>query len=456
MNQYFGFSFELPADAQLQALMLPPSQNANIPVLQLAGPPPADAEISVLAIPVADGKPQDAKLYLRQALDRDLYLGVEELRGLSKANFGGHEFYLFETRRGIEQHAAFATVSGDYIVQIVVAAHDEKVQKELDLAVEHLAFFAPGQAPSYVGADCKPYDGPSISSHRLALLESNPPGRQIDAGKINGDFYENPMLGFSYRIPEGWVLRPEGIVQPAIERSNRNEDAGRPSLGRTQRILRDACSRTLFSAWAKRPGDNGEISYDNFGEVTVYAMALSCFPRMKFPTNTKDAEGFKTFVAQYALTHPIVQEMGNAKTFSEDGIVFLYLHGTVAFQVPGEALSRRLSLGMTIAQRGPYLVTWFFGAPHDQQLQALTMARAVFDPLPALAKASASQPGGGFGEMSSAKPNAGRPMRLRPRRARQSQPGLRLLRISRKARHRRQDVQRCFVPAKRWNRAAAR
>jgi hypothetical protein len=65
--------------------------------------------------------------------------------------------------------------------------------------------------------------------------------------------------------------------------------------------------------------------------------------------------------------------------FSQDNIVFVYLHGTVAFQVPDDELSRRLSLAMAITERRGYLLTWFFAAPHDAELQGLTNERAVFD-----------------------------------------------------------------------------
>ena len=130
----------------------------------------------------------------------------------------------------------------------------------------------------------------------------------------------------------------------------------------------ESCSRTLFSAWAKAPDANGEISYDDFGEVTVSAIAMSCFPTLDFPKEGSDPQAFKDFVGQFALTHPIVEDMGKGKVFSEDGIVFVYLHGTVAFQIPNDELSRRLSLAMAMTERRGYLLTWFFAAPHDSEL----------------------------------------------------------------------------------------
>jgi hypothetical protein len=390
-NEYFDFTFELPPDAHLRPQALPASRNGNIQVLELAGPPPADAEVSIMAIPTATGNKQDAKTYLRESLDQELYRGVEELRGLSKANIAQHQFYLFETRRGIEQHMIMATTIGDYILQVMVGAHDEKMVKRLETSVQHLEFFAASDMQKYVQADSKAYDGPSISSHRLALLEDNPPAKQIDPGKINGDFYENSMLGFSYRIPQGWVLKSEGVVQPAIERYRLKEDFGRPRIGRSEHILMDSCSRTLFSAWAKAPDANGAISYDDFGEVTVSAIAMSCFATIEFPKQGSDPEAFKDFVGQFALTHPIVEDMGKGKVFSEDGIVFIYLHGTVAFQIPNDDLSRRLSLAMAMTERRGYLLLWFFAAPHDAELLGLTNERAIFDSAPAVSVATAAK-----------------------------------------------------------------
>jgi len=395
ISQYFSFSFEIPSDAHLQPMPQPTARDGSIQLLELDGPAPADAQISISAIPTAAAKGDDAKLLMRNALDQELYRGVEELRAVSKANLSGHPFYLFETRRGIEQHVLLASLLGDYILQVVLASHDEKTLRHLESGFDHVTFFPPADLRRYVETDTKPYDGPSISSHRLAMLEADPPAKHIDSGKINGDFYENPQLGFSYRIPEGWVLEPQGAVQPAVERYRTREDFGRPRMGRTEHRLMDACSRILFSAWAKRPDADGQLSYDDFGEVTVSAVPVACFPAMKFPENASDREAFKAFLAQFSLTQPIVDDMGSGKVFMEDGILFLYLHGTVGFQVPDDELSRRLSLAMAITQRRGYILTWFFAAPHDSELQALTNQRAIFDSEPPVKVASAAQPAAG-------------------------------------------------------------
>ncbi len=273
VSQYFDFSFNLPSGLRLQPIPQAAARDGSIPLLELAGPPPADAQISISAIPTAGGKNQDAKTLLRYALDQELYRGVEELRGLSKASFAGREFYLFETRRGIEQHFLLATTAGDYVLRILLAAHDDKTLRQLESSFEHVVFFAPADLRQFIDADARPYDGPAISFHQLEALEADPPAQRIDPGKINGDFYENPTIGFSYRIPQGWTQEAEGAVQPAVERDRAKENFGRPRVGRSEHRLMEACSRTLFSVWAKRPEADGEISYDEFGEVTVSAIA---------------------------------------------------------------------------------------------------------------------------------------------------------------------------------------
>ncbi len=156
----------------------------------------------------------------------------------------------------------------------------------------------------------------------------------------------------------------------------------------------DACSRTLFSVWAKRPDASGQISYDDFGEVTVSAISLACFPRMKFPADSSDQKSAKDFLLQFGLTHPIIDDMRDAKEFTAGGNVFVYLHGTVGFLLPNDALARRLSIAMAVTQRRGYLLTWFFAAPHDHELQALTDERVLFDNAPPVTVVSATKPGG--------------------------------------------------------------
>ncbi len=107
---------------------------------------------------------------------------------------------------------------------------------------------------------------------------------------------------------------------------------------------------------------------------------------MKFPSNSTDAQAGQDFLLLLGLIHPILREMRDAKAFTSQGKVFLLLHGSVAFTVPKDELSRRLSVAMAITERQGYLLMWFFAAPHDSELEPLLKEGMKFDPEPPAAR----------------------------------------------------------------------
>jgi len=405
-NRYFGFVVDLPPEVKLEPVPQPVARDGRIQMLQLAGPAPEYPLVSIVAFPLRS-KPTvvDAKAILRKGLEQELYLGVEQLHGLSKTTLGGHQFFFYETRRGGDQHMALATDLDGYAVLAVVAAGDEKTVKELEVSLQRLTFIPPTKAREYAGTDAQEYEGPAISSHRLAQFEADPPASHISAGKFSGNVYENQTLGFAYRIPAGWTLQPDGAVQPAVERSHRrNYDD--PWLGPGERELMKVCNRNLFSAWAKAAGADGQLSYDDFGEVTVSAAPVACFPGIKFPASSTDRTAIKDFLSQFGLTHPIVRETRDARAFTSNGSVVVFLRGTVAFQVPGDELSRRLSIALVVTSRRGYLLTWFFAAPHDSELRELLDEKVAFDVESPSKEASAVKPDGGEIPASASQPTA--------------------------------------------------
>ncbi len=282
------------------------SRDGSLQLLELAGRPPADTEIAIAAIPVGTGNNQDAKAFLRYALDQELLRGVEELRPLSKIELSGHQFYFFETRHGVEQHMLLATTLDGYIVRIVLAAHDEKILKQMESSFQHVVFFAPAELRRHL-------DATAILTMDLRYRRTGWPRYKPIRRSVTS--IPERLAATTMRM-EHWAsviesLR-DGPWKPKAP-SNRRLSviargrilAGR-ALGATERHLLEACSRTLFSAWAKRPGADGQIPYDDFGEVTVTAISVACFPGMKFPQDVNDRQGFRDFLLQYGLTHPIV------------------------------------------------------------------------------------------------------------------------------------------------------
>ena len=160
-NEFFGFSFDLPPGAHLEPIPEPVATDGRIELLQLGGPAPADASVSIAALPPGGRGPLDAKAVLRKALDQELFRGVEELRGLSKTTLAGHQFYFYETRRGIEQHMLAAAKLDSYVVIVQLGAHNEQMMKDLESSFQRLVFFPPAQARQYAAGGCSGVRRPS-------------------------------------------------------------------------------------------------------------------------------------------------------------------------------------------------------------------------------------------------------------------------------------------------------
>jgi hypothetical protein len=389
-NAFFGFSVDLPADAGLRPVPTSNPADGSIALLETIGSSPQHCVMAISAYPSANKGP-DARLLLRRELDDELSIGVEELHGLTKTSIAGRPFFYFETRRGVDQHAIYATDLNGYTLRFVAAGRDAKLVQQLEAAVTHLRFFPPESVHDYIGVGAQPYNGPAIPYHVIETLKSDPPARKLEAGGVTGNFYENRALGFGYELPNGWHYGTEAVVMPAVEHS-REHSLGKPAISSNERALLKACERTLVSAWRKLPEPTGEIAYEDFGEVTISAMSLACFPNAKFPDLRQGKETLADFMVAYGLGHPIVQDMRGARAFEHDGQTFILMDGVVSYRVDGDDLSRRVSVALALTKHRGYLLSFFFAAPHESELRELMNAKAVFDPEPALKAASASGP----------------------------------------------------------------
>jgi hypothetical protein len=378
-NQYFGFAFDFPAGVSLQPVHRPVAPDGGAQLLELAGPSPHHAVISITAQPRTDKRDPDAKQLLRKELDNELFYGVEELRGLSKISIGKHQFYYYETRRGIDEHFLLASDLDGYVLRVYLAGRDDKLVAQLQAAFVGAKWFDPSQAREVAGSDAKPYEGPAMSSHRLATLKSDSPASHLDPGTIANDQYVNRELGLAYHLPHGWILGTQPAVQREVERI-RQQEGDAPWIGRAEAELVKACNRVLFSAWKEPPAANGRVSYDGFGEITLSAMAMPCFPDMHFPSSVADTAQVQNFLAQFALTHPMLRDTRRGRAFESDGHVFIVTEGVVTFQIEGEDLSRRLSIAMATTEDRGWLLTWFFGAPHDSELRELMDTKMMLEP----------------------------------------------------------------------------
>ncbi len=393
-NVFFGFTVDLPADASLRPIPSSNPTDGSIALLETLGSPPHRSILAISAYPSGDKGPT-ARLLLRHELDNELTIGVEELHGLTKTSIAGHPFFYYETRRGIDQHAIYATDLDGYALRFVTAGRDPKLLQLLEAAVQHMRFFPPESIGDFAGVGAVPYSGPAIPTHVVEELQSDPPAHKLANGKVIGNLYENAFLGFGYELPKDWHYGTEAAIMPAVELS-REQNYDEPAVSPSQRALLKACESTLVSAWRNMPEQNGQIAYEDFGEVTISAMSLACFPNVKFPDMHDGKEALSDFMVAYGLGHPIIQDMRGARAFEHDGRTFILMNGVVAYHEDGDALSRRVSVALALTKHHDYVLSFFFAAPHDDDIHQLMNARASFDPEPVTQTASATTSGSGL------------------------------------------------------------
>ena len=170
---------------------------------------------------------------------------------------------------------------------------------------------------------------------------------------------------------------------------------GEPLLGPREKAVVKACRRTLLSVWRNKPQSDGEVPYDDFGEVTLSTMPLACFPNIHFPEDPRDAASVRQFVIGLSFTLPLQRDMNTARTYEAGGKTFVLTHGTIAYKDAGEELSRRISVALAMTTQRGYLLIWLFAAPHEDELRELLAAKVGFDGSSNSVGAPQTMPGGG-------------------------------------------------------------
>jgi hypothetical protein len=393
-NAYFGFAFNFPDGMALRPIPQAASMDRRIQLAELIGSAGNWAAIRISAYEYKNKNYTDAKSLLRRELDQEVFHGIEQVHGVSKTSVGDRQFFFYETRRGVEQHTVLAGEMSGYVLEVDMRSRNADVLHQLFAAFSRTEFFAPREAGRRAGLQAGAYQGPAISEQHLHDVRESKPADQIAQGNIHGRSYINSQIGVTYEFPQGWSVASEGAIEPAIERY-REKVSGEPLLGPRERAVVKACRKTLLSVWKTRPGAEGEVPYDEFGEVTLSAMPLACFPNIRFPGDSKDPVAVRDFVAGIQLTQPLQRDMTEARTYELGGRQFVLTHGTIAYKEPGDALSRRISVAIAMTPQRGYLLIWLFAAPHEAELRELMATKIGFEDDAKPASAATAAGGGG-------------------------------------------------------------
>ena len=119
-----------------------------------------------------------------------------------------------------------------------------------------------------------PAQNSSSSRSSSSSKRSKPVGTtdaELEAGSVREGVYRNKTLGFTYKIPAGWVLRTEEMSAPQEEKIP-NSSTGSPTPASS------AGAKVLLAAFSRPPEAKGE---DVNSSVLIVAESAAAYPGLK-------------------------------------------------------------------------------------------------------------------------------------------------------------------------------
>jgi hypothetical protein len=137
----------------------------------------------------------------------------------------------------------------------------------------------------------------SSSSHKHVKQPAAPIDSALDPGTVTNGIYRNKTLAFSYKIPEGWVLRTDEL--------NAREENPSDEKPATPPPASSAGSKVLLAAFSRPPEAKGE---EVNSSILIAAEPASSYPGLKEAaqyfgplTEVAKAQGFTEDEEPYEL-----------------------------------------------------------------------------------------------------------------------------------------------------------
>jgi hypothetical protein len=143
--------------------------------------------------------------------------------------------------------------------------------------------------------------GAQISSsrpHASKLTESS-----LEPGSVSNGIYRNKSLGFTCKIPEGWVLRTDVMNEQNQNAGTTDEapDSAKPAAGNAS----SAGAKVLLAAFSRPPGAKGE---EVNSSILIAAESVAAYPGLQEAaqyfgplSEVAQAQGFQKDEDPYAV-----------------------------------------------------------------------------------------------------------------------------------------------------------
>lgn len=383
-NPYFGFRLALPAGFKSETIYLP-VQPQGRHMLLATHLQRLDRSADLLISAFEDQSDDPAHLAAK-ARARQAHHGGLTTTGPTAGSIHDHRFYRLHIASGTpnapDESSYFFMLRG-YVVHFAVFAHEHELSAAIEAAIGRLEFVEPGSAACVVPADSSPnvavprlYYGPALPTELVESTVRAQPGYSIPSGEFSHGAFTSPALGVRVELPPHWQPIPSHDAFRITELMR--DPTSDPGSSDRRRALFRACSRVIFAA----ADSETELIAEVHPGIALVAMAQGCVPDMVMPAGADDhaaSEELATVLAR-SLGVPLLTR-GSARVNAQGGLTF-DLDGTLPYQVPGEKLSRRLSLRVSATASGRWFI-FVFSATSTPAAQREIESRISIGPAPA-------------------------------------------------------------------------
>ena len=190
-------------------------------------------------------------------------------------------------------------------------------------------------------AQSAPSQSSSSSSSSKHSAKAAPADSGLETGSVSNGLYRNKSLGFTCKIPDGWVLRTEEMNAGEDER-NKSGEEDREARGRTaEGGCPHNCSKVLLAAFSRPPEAKGE---EVNSSILIAAESADAYPGLKDAlqyfeplTEVAKAQGFLVDEAPYEFA------VGSKTLVRSD------FHKDVGTRVMRQSTLAMLSLGYAVS-----------------------------------------------------------------------------------------------------------
>jgi hypothetical protein len=360
-NPYLGFRFALPAELKREPIYLPVQAQGRHMLLALHLQR-LDRVADVLISAFEDSSEKPAHLAAKARVQQAHRAGLT-FNGPHSVPVHGHEFYRLHIAGdgpGPGNESSFFFAQRGYVVHIAIFSHDHDLAALLESSMEHLELFEPGTACAppapktgellHDPANAVPYYGPALPTDLVAATVREAPGHSVPSGRFSRQTFTDSVLGVRIELPPDWRALPPHEAFRVTELMR--DPTADPGSSDRRRAMFRACSKVVFTAFDSKT----EMIPEVHPGLAVLAMPQGCVPDLVLPAAPSDraaSEDFATVLVR-SLGVPLLGHGSSHAT--SDGRLTFDLDGTLPYQLPGEKLSRRLSLRVSATASGRWLI----------------------------------------------------------------------------------------------------